>query len=131
MKKEISALIQYRIKEAFETLEEAQILLKEGKTKGAMNRVYYGMFYATLALLATKGLGAAKHSGVIALFHKEFVKTDIFPKGIAKYFAIAFDLRVKSDYRDFIIMEKENVENLLKDAESFVNKAKEIINEMQ
>ena len=72
-----------------------------------------------------------KHSGVIALFHKEFVKTDIFPKGIGKHLAIAFDLRVKSDYRDFIIMEKENVENLLKDAESFVNKAKEIINEMQ
>ena len=31
MKKEILALIQYRMKEAFETLEEAQILLKEGK----------------------------------------------------------------------------------------------------
>ena len=31
MKEEMSALIQYRMKEAFETLEEAQILLKEGR----------------------------------------------------------------------------------------------------
>jgi len=40
MKKEILELIHYRMKEAFETLEEAQILLKEDKTRGAMNRIY-------------------------------------------------------------------------------------------
>lgn len=131
MKREISELIKYRIKEAFETLEEAQILLKADKTKGAMNRIYYGMFYATLALLATKELGAAKHSGVIVLFHKEFVKTDIFPEIIAKYLDIAFDLRTKSDHRDFIVLEKENLERLLKDAKSFVDKAEEIINKVR
>lgn len=131
MKKEMSELIHYRIKEAFETLEEAQILLKEDKTRGAMNRIYYGMFYATLALLATKELGAAKHSGVIALFHKEFVKTDIFPKSVAKYLDIAFDLRTKSDYRDFVVIEKDNLERLLKDAKSFIDKAEEVISKVK
>ncbi len=130
MKKEMSELIRYRMKEALETLEEAQILLKEDKTRGAMNRIYYGMFYATLALLATKELGAAKHSGVIALFHREFVKVDIFPKNVAKYLDIAFALRTKSDYRDFVTLDRENLEELLKHAKSFIDRAEEIINKM-
>ena len=131
MKKEILELVKYRVREAFETLEEAQILLKENKTRGTMNRIYYGMFYAALALLATKEMGAAKHSGVISLFHKEFVKTNIFPKDLAKYLDIAFDLRIKSDYRDFIVLEKDKLEKLLKDAVSFVNKAEETIKKIQ
>ncbi|HBR16865.1 MAG TPA: hypothetical protein DD725_04545 [Deltaproteobacteria bacterium] len=77
MKEEIKALIEYRLQEAKESREEAEILLKNGKTRGALNRVYYSMFYATLALLASKQLSASKHSGVIALFHREFVKPGI------------------------------------------------------
>ena len=131
MKKEILELVRYRMKEGFETLEEAQILLKQEKTRGAMNRIYYGMFYAALALLATKELGAAKHSEVIALFHKEFVKTNIFPKNIAKYLDIAFDLRTKGDYRDFVVLEKENLKRLIKNAESFINEAQKIVERIQ
>jgi uncharacterized protein (UPF0332 family) len=131
VKKEMLELIQYRMKEAFETLEEAQILLKENKTRGAMNRIYYGMFYATLALLATKELGSGKHSGVITLFHKEFVKTGIFPKEVAKHLDIAFDLRTKGDYRDFVTLEKDRLEDLVKNAKYFINKVEEVIKEMQ
>ena len=61
MKEEIAALVQYRLQEATESLEEAEILLREGKTRGAMNRVYYAMFYATIALLAIKHLESSKH----------------------------------------------------------------------
>ncbi len=52
MKEEIKALIDYRLQEAKEAREEAEILLEKGKTRGALNRVYYSMFYAALALLA-------------------------------------------------------------------------------
>jgi len=77
MKEEIKALIEYRLQEAKESREEAEILLENGKNRGALNRVYYSMFYATLALLSTKQLSASKHSGVISLFHREFVKTEV------------------------------------------------------
>lgn len=127
MKKEVVDLVKYRLKEAFESLEEAKILLKGNKPRGAMNRIYYSMFYATSSLLATKQLGASKHSGVISIFHREFVKTGIFPKGLAKSLDIAFDLRTKGDYRDFIVLDKDKVEEILKDAKSFVNKAKEVV----
>ena len=85
------------------------------------------MFYATLGLLVTKQLTASKHAGVIAVFHRDFVNTNIFPKELAKYLDLAFDMRTKSDYRELVEFKKEQIEELLIGAERFVRKAKEII----
>ncbi|MCL5422448.1 MAG: HEPN domain-containing protein [Nitrospirae bacterium] len=111
---------EYRLKEARDSKEEAEILLEKGKTRGALNRVYYAMFYAVLALLASRQLSASKHSGVISLFHREFVKTGVMSPEVAKFLDIAFDLRNKCDYRDFITPEAERVTELLKEAETFI-----------
>ena len=48
------------------------------------------MFYAALALLASKQLSASKHSGVISLFHREFVKTGLISIGVAKFLVYSF-----------------------------------------
>ena len=127
MKEEIKALIEYRLQEAKESGEEAEILLKNGKTRGALNRVYYSMFYATLALLASKQLSASKHSGVISLFHREFVKTGLVSPEVAKFLDIAFDLRNKSDYRDFVIHEESIVRELLKESDNFIKVIKTLL----
>ena len=50
MKDEIRALIVYRIKQAIDAREEAEILLERGKLRGALNRIYYSMFYASQSL---------------------------------------------------------------------------------
>ena len=55
----LSTLLRYRLEQAHETLREAQILLKEDALRGTINRAYYAMFYALLALLATKQLGTS------------------------------------------------------------------------
>jgi uncharacterized protein (UPF0332 family) len=117
---EIRALVQYRLGEAREALEEAEILLASQKHRGAMNRVYYAMFYGVLALLASRGLSAAKHSGAISTFHREFVKPGTIPVEVAKFLDIAFDLRNKCDYRDFVSPEPERVQELLAAARTFV-----------
>lgn len=45
-------LAQYRLRQGEESLEEARYLLSGGKSlRSVTNRVYYGMFYAVLALL--------------------------------------------------------------------------------
>ena len=112
----IQTLIAYRLQEAKEAREEAAILLHNGKLRGATNRAYYAMFYAALALLASKQQIASKHSGVISLFHKEFVKTGIIPPETAKSLDIAFDLRNKIDYREFVVPEESVVHELLKES---------------
>ncbi|MCM8798860.1 MAG: HEPN domain-containing protein, partial [Candidatus Omnitrophica bacterium] len=78
MKKEVAVLAKYRFERARETRKEAEILLSQEQINGAMNRIYYSLFYAVKALLATKELDSSKHEGVISLFHKEFVKTGKF-----------------------------------------------------
>ena len=93
MNEEVRTLINYRMEEARDALEEASILLQSRKARGALNRVYYAMFYAVLGLLASKQLSVAKHSGAIALFHREFVKKGVIPVEVAKFLDIAFDLR--------------------------------------
>ncbi len=128
---ELNALIKYRLEEASESLEEAEILLKENKLRGAMNRVYYSMFYSALALLAAKQLRASKHSGVISVFHKEFVKSGLFPKEVAKFLDIAFDLRNKSDYRDFLLPERDRIIELLKEAKQFLIQTEKILNKLR
>ncbi len=124
---ELNALIKYRLEEASESLEEAEILLKENKLRGAMNRVYYSMFYSALALLASRQLSASKHSGVISVFHKEFVKSGLFPKEVAKFLDVAFDLRNKSDYRDFVLPEKDRIVELIDEAKQFLLQTEKIL----
>jgi uncharacterized protein (UPF0332 family) len=69
MREKLRALIEYRLREAEDTLKEAKVLQREGiSNRGIMNRLYYAMFYAVLALLQEKQLGTSKHIGAISLF---------------------------------------------------------------
>lgn len=73
----LRAMIAYRLEEADEALEESLLMLDSSHERAAVNRAYYAMFYALQALLAASGLVASKHSGVISLFDREFVKTSL------------------------------------------------------
>ncbi|MDO8585606.1 MAG: HEPN domain-containing protein [Armatimonadota bacterium] len=61
-------LIRHRLQRAREALAEASALLDVGFTTGVVNRTYYACSYAVNALLLSKGLSSAKHSGVLSLF---------------------------------------------------------------
>jgi len=74
-KKDIEQLLE----RAKKSLEAANVLLERGFPDFSASRSYFSMFYATEALLLTKGLSLSKHSGVISTFGKEFIKTGIIP----------------------------------------------------
>ncbi len=95
---QLEALIHYRIEQAHETLREADILFDQSALRGTVNRAYYAMFYALLALLATQQFGTSKHSGAISLFDREFVKTGVFPRDLSRSLRIAFERRQTYDY---------------------------------
>jgi uncharacterized protein (UPF0332 family) len=81
---QIEQLIRYRMEQAHETLREAEILLGESALRGAVNRAYYAMFYALLALLATRQIGSSKHAGALALFDRDFVKSGVFSREMSR-----------------------------------------------
>jgi len=115
-------LIVYRLERARETLLDAHLLIEQGGSPGSViNRSYYAMFYAALALLITLGKGSSKHSGVIALFDQLFVKTGEFPKTMSKALHKAFDLRQIGDYRELIELNQEQAQEILCSADQFVD----------
>lgn len=83
MNEKIETLIKYRLEQADESLESAKLLLENEKYRPSVNRSYYAMFYAVLALLAKEKRETSKHSGAIAIFNREFIKKGIFNKELS------------------------------------------------
>ncbi len=115
------ALIRYRLERAHQTLNTAQILHEQrADTASIVNRAYYAMFYAALALLATIGEETSKHSGVMALFDKHFIKTGILPKEMGKFLHTAFDARQTGDYEDKSEISRAMAGQILEFATKFI-----------
>jgi len=127
VKEERKALIDYRLEQADESLDSAQILLEHKKYRPSVSRSYYAMFYAVQALLTRKKLVTSKHSGAIAIFNREFVKTNIVDREFSRWLQEAFDLRQRADYREMFIVTNERAKGVLGNARSFVEEIKRTI----
>jgi uncharacterized protein (UPF0332 family) len=71
-------LLQYRLREARETLQDAQKMVESDfATRSIVNRAYYALFYAVLALFLRFDvqLKTSKHTGIVAAFDREFAHT--------------------------------------------------------
>ena len=106
MKKTREDYARYRLENAKEKLNSAEVLLREKLFKDSLSRSYYAMFSAARALLATKELDSSKHSGVISLFNQQFLKTNIMDRKIGKKLSEAKDFREAGDYEDFFVVSK-------------------------
>ena len=129
MKEERETLVQYRLEQADESLESAQLLLDNNKYRPSVSRSYYGMFYAVLALLVVEGRHTSKHSGAIAMFNREFVKTGKFDKDFSRWLQEAFDLRQRADYREMFSISYERTKSVFEHAQTFVAEVKRRIEE--
>ena len=120
MPEQMERLLRFRMEQAYETLREAKILLRESALRGAVNRAYYAMFYALMAVLATKRLGASKHSGALALFDRQFVKPGLFTRDLSRSLHLAFERRQMNDYGEMVPTTSQMAEEALADAEAFL-----------
>ncbi len=71
-------LFTYRLPQAEETLSDARKMIQNNLSpRSIVNRAYYTLFYSLLALFLKTdiNLKTSKHSGIIAIFDKEFVHT--------------------------------------------------------
>ncbi len=118
---EILVLIRHRLDQAEESLKDAEVLLDGDRSpRSIINRYYYAMFYAVLALLQKIRKVPHKHSGAISLFDTEFVLKGLFSKELSKDLHDIFNLRQVSDYQliDHVIL--KDAEASLKRAAGFV-----------
>jgi len=68
-------LISHRVEQAKSTAKEAEILLTNDMLRGAMNRIYYSMFYMLQALSLRFQFESSKHSQLLGWFNKTFIHT--------------------------------------------------------
>lgn len=66
------------------------------------------------------GFDSTKHSGVIAHFNQNYIKTGLFSKELSPLIKGASFLREKSDYDDFYVASKQDTILQLTDAKTFV-----------
>src|SRR3989337_1069430 len=106
-------------------LEDAAFLLQGNRSpQSIVNRAYYAMFYAVLALLQKIGTVPSKHVGVISLFDTEFALKGVFPKELSRVFHKAFELRQVSDYKTGKPIPQEKAQETLNNADRFVEAVK-------
>jgi uncharacterized protein (UPF0332 family) len=114
-------LVKYRLDLAREMLQDSRLLMVNGGSPvSIVNRAYYAVFYAALALLVTADVEPNKHTGVLAKFDELFVRHGIFPKEMSKIIHHAFDMRQAGDYQKSKVITVEQATEVFTSAEEFV-----------
>lgn len=119
----------YRMRQTEETLAEAVKMLEMSfSPRSIVNRSYYAMFYAVLALFIHSSTPhkTSKHSGVIGIFNKEFIHTGKLDARFAKMLYDLFDERMELDYRDFAEVNEEDARNAVASAQEFVSEIRKL-----
>ena len=114
------SLSKTRLDIAKERIAYADEIMKLGDYKTVANRSYYAVFSAMRAVLALDGFDSKKHSGIIAEFRKNYLKTGILPKELSPMIDGLVEARQGSDYDDFYIISKEEVEEQLENSKKFI-----------
>ncbi len=94
----------------------------------SINRSYYAMFHAITALLLTRNIVRSKHSGLIASFNQNFIKSGEFDIRFSGVVQKGFELRNKNDYLSAPINNLEDTQQLLHDAKDLVKACREYCN---
>lgn len=127
-------LLQYRLREARETLEDARRMSVGGfATRSIVNRAYYALFYAVLALCLRfeVQLKTSKHTGVVSAFDREFVHTGRADPRLSKILHRLFELRQRSDYRELTVISSEEASTAVHEAQEFVHVVERLIAEFR
>ncbi len=124
---ERNSLMNYRLEQARETIELAEFLIESNKLVVAVNRIYYGLFYAVTALAVKYGYDTSKHGQLIGWFNREFIATNKIDKSYGRILRIAYQNRTKGDYDAFVNFTREEVVSMHSDMKDFINEIDRLI----
>ena len=125
--RERKALSLARLKRSKQHLKSARDLLRNDDFADSVSRSYYAIFQAARALLALEGTESRKHSGVISLFNRHFVKTGRVGKQLGGIVKDARRSREMADYTELAEFSREDAEGQIADAEAFIREVETLI----
>jgi uncharacterized protein (UPF0332 family) len=130
VKPELEKLARHRLARAQQAFEEGEHLMTKKAFMGAVNRFYYAAFYAARAVLAIRELDSSRHSGVISLFQKHFVKPGLVSTDKAKALPRAFEKRQKSDYGDFSTVTAKEGQTIRNEISDFLEECERLLDRL-
>ena len=116
-----------RLKRSQQHLKSAHDLLRNDDFADSVSRSYYAIFQAARALLATAGLDSRKHSGVVSLFNRHFIKTGELGKQWGVILKDARRSREMADYTEMAEFSREDAEEQAVDADAFIRAVETLI----
>lgn len=122
-------LIEYRLERARECINDMENDLIDDRLYSAANRLYYAVFNVMRSLLAHDGVDFRKHKGVISYVRGKFIKTGLIDTKFSDLIHDAEALRSDSDYSDFYMPEKRELEEQLQLAKEFLVCVETILSE--
>lgn len=121
------SLINYRLEQAKDTVELSRFLIDSKNLVVAVNRIYYGLFYAVTALAIKHRFETSKHLQLIGWFNKEFIASQKLDKKYGKILRIAYQNRTKGDYDAFVQFDTEEVESMHLEMINFIKEIEKLI----
>ncbi|HLQ25942.1 MAG TPA: HEPN domain-containing protein [Acidiferrobacterales bacterium] len=122
-------IVDYWLRKAGGALQSAQSEAQAGRLDFAVNRAYYACFYAASAVLLRMGKKFVKHSGLRAAVHQDLVKAGKLDVKWGKAFDRIFENRQSADYVELWEFETDQVEEIVRDAERFVQEIRRLLAE--
>lgn len=101
-------------------LETARLLYREHKYRQALSRAYYAIFYAATAVLASKRIKRARHSGVQSAFGQYFIKNKTIEAEYNDIYVRLRESRELSDYERGFVPMADFASARIEQAEKFV-----------
>jgi uncharacterized protein (UPF0332 family) len=108
-------------------LEVARYLSEGGFHRDSFSSTYYAMFYAAKAALLAAGVYVKSYAGAISEFGRMFATTGRVPGELSRLLSQRFKQRLESDYELDFSPSRREAEQAILDAESFVAKARELV----
>ena len=114
-------IVRYRMENARKTFKEVKIHRENGFYNTAVNRMYYACYYAATAMLISMGIEVKSHDGVRLNLGKHVVITGLLSSEQGRFYSRLFSKRSTGDYDDFVNHTLATVDDLLPQAERFIN----------
>ncbi len=94
-----------------------------------MNRIYYSGFYIASALAVLDGFSTSKHRQLIGYFNKQYISTGIIDYKSGSILKLSFDKRKVTDYGDFVVITKTQIEEHQRNMIQFIDAVKILIDQ--
>jgi uncharacterized protein (UPF0332 family) len=108
-------------------LRATDTLLAAGFSDFAAARAYYAAFYAASALLLAEGKTFRSHRGVVALMHRDYVRSGHLSMNIGRILSTLSDLRSVGDYGSATHVPQAETRVALSEAQQFLEAVRALL----